>query len=108
MTPRTAEPCLDTTVRCIESCERCAAECGTSGDAEREKCAALARDCADIASLSLTLMSRGSRYADAICAVHADACEACAEMCGEFSHDCCVECMKACEACAKECRVHHG
>lgn len=48
MLTRTAGPCLDTTVQCIEACEACARECGTSGDAERETCAALARDCADI------------------------------------------------------------
>jgi hypothetical protein len=65
----------------------------------------LARDCADIASLSLALMSRGSRFADAICAVHADACEACAAMCETFDHDCCRECAAACRACAKECRA---
>jgi len=108
MATKAVVPCVDTTVRCIEACERCAAECGTSGDREREKCAVQARDCADIASLSLTLMSRQSRYADAICAAHAQACVACAEMCAKFKHACCVECMNACRACAKECGAYHG
>lgn len=106
MSTKTAEPCLTTTVECIEACEACARECGTSGDPEREKCAVLARDCADIASLSLALMARGSQYADAICRVHADACDACAAMCAKFQeHACCVDCLKACRACAAECRV---
>jgi hypothetical protein len=106
MATRIVEPCLNTTVECIEACERCAAECGTSGNSERERCGIVARDCADISSLSLALMSRGSRFADAICAVHAMACDACAEMCAKFpEHDCCVACLKACEACAVECRT---
>lgn len=108
MATKTLGPCGDTTIRCIEACERCAAECATAGNAEREKCAALARDCADIASLSLSLMSRGSLYADAICAVHAQACEACAQMCAKFTDPCCVECMNACQACAKECGVYRN
>ena len=106
--PATAvQPCVDTTVKCLEACERCAVECGTSGDWKREKCAALARDCADLAALSLALMSRESRYADDVCAVHAKACDACAELCAMFpEHVCCIECMKACRACAAECRIH--
>jgi hypothetical protein len=106
MTTKAAEMCLGTTVRCIEACERCAAECGTSGNPEREKCAAVARDCADIASLSMALMSRGSQYYDEICQVHAKACDACAAICAKFpEHACCVECAKACRACAEECRA---
>ena len=100
------EPCVDTTVRCLEACERCAAECGLSGDREREKCAALARDCADIASLSLALMARGSAYADMLCGVHALACEACAEQCAKFPDcECCRNCVEACRACAVECKA---
>jgi hypothetical protein len=98
------EHCQETTVRCIEACERCAVECGTSGDPAREKCALLARDCADIASLSLTLMARGSQFAADVCALHAKACEACAALCATFpQHACCRECADACRACAKEC-----
>ena len=108
MVAKVAEPCVKTTVRCIEACEACSVECGTSGDAEREKCAAIARDCAAIGSLSLSLMSRGSRYADMICAAHAEACKACAEMCAKFPHDCCIECRNACAECAKECCAYHG
>lgn len=107
MISKTFEPCVATTIRCIEACESCVAECGTSGDAQREKCAAVARDCASIASLSLTLMSRGSDYADAICSAHALACRACAAICAKFSHQCCIECMNACLACANECGVYH-
>lgn len=103
-----AEPCVKTTVRCIEKCEACSAECGTSGDADREKCAALARDCAAIGSLSLSLMSRGSRYAELICAAHAEACEACAQCCAKFQHNCCIDCWGACAACAKECCAYHA
>jgi hypothetical protein len=106
MATKAADMCLDTTVRCIEACERCAVECGTSGDVAREKCALLARDCADIASLSLAMMSRGSQYYDEICEVHAKACDACVEMCARFpQHRCCVECLEACRACAETCRA---
>jgi hypothetical protein len=107
MSATAVQPCLDTTVKCIEACERCAVECGMSGDRNREKCAAIARDCADIAALSLAFMARGSRYADDLCALHAKACEACADICETMlENPCCVECMTACRACAAECRVH--
>lgn len=108
MVSKVVQPCVKTTVRCIEACEACSVECGTSGDAEREKCAAIARDCAAIGSLSLSLMARGSRYADMICAAHAEACKACAEICAKFPYNCCTECGAACMACAKECGLYQA
>ena len=106
MVTSVVEGCIGTTVRCIEACEKCAAECGTSGDKAREACAVVAHDCADIGSLSLALMSRGSKYVKDICAVHAKVCDACAEMCAKFpTCACCKACMEACRACAVECRA---
>jgi hypothetical protein len=95
--------CLTTTAACIAACERCAKECGLSGDPEREKCAALCRDCADVARLSEALMLRGSPYATDLCALHEELCQACADLCSQFTHACCQACAKACAACATTC-----
>ena len=65
------DDCLDTTAKCIAAAERCAAICGTSGDAERERCAVLGRDCADVGRLVETLMLRRSPYAPDACTLHA-------------------------------------
>jgi hypothetical protein len=98
--------CLETTARCTAAAERCIAVCATSGDRERERCAVLGRDCADIGRLVEALMQRDSPYMPAACALHAKACEAFAEYCAKWPHDfCCHEAMLAARACAVACRV---
>jgi hypothetical protein len=98
--------CLETTPKCIAAAERCAATCGTSGDAERERCAVLARDCADVGRLVETLMLRRSSYAPDACALHAVTCDAFADYCAKWPNEtCCREAMIAARACAVTCRA---
>lgn len=100
------DQCLDTTAKCIAAAERCASICGTSGDRERERCATLGRDCADVGRLVETLMLRGSGYAPDACALHAVTCDAFADYCAKWpTESCCKEAMMAARACAAECRA---
>ena len=100
------DDCLDTTSKCIAAAERCAATCGTSGDAERERCAVLARDCADVGRLVEALMLRRSPYAPDACALHAVTCDAFADYCAKWPNEaCCREAMIAARACAVACRA---
>ena len=100
------EDCLFTTPKCIAGAERCAAVCGTSGDADRERCAVLARDCADVGRLVEALMLRGSPYVREACALHAVTCDALAGHCAKWPNEsCCKEAMEAARACADACRV---
>ena len=100
------DDCLNTTPKCIAAAERCAAGCGTSGDKEKEKCAALARDCADAGRLVEMLMLRGSKFAPDACALHALTCDALADHAAKWPNDaCCKEAMNAARACATACRA---
>lgn len=98
--------CLTTTPACIAAAERCAACCGTSGDVERERCAALARDCADVGRLVEALMLRNSAFAADACALHALTCDAFADFCAKWPKEaCCREASVAARACASACRA---
>jgi hypothetical protein len=100
------DDCLATTQNCVAAAERCAAGCGTSGNAERERCAVLARDCADVGRLVEALMLRGSVYAPEACALHAVTCDAFADYCAKWPAEaCCKEAMTAACACASACRA---
>jgi hypothetical protein len=98
--------CFVTTPKCIAAAERCAASCGTSGNAERERCAVLARDCADVGRLTEALMLRNSAFAAEACALHALTCDAFADYCAKFPNEaCCREAMIAARECAVACRA---
>jgi hypothetical protein len=100
------DDCLHTTSKCIATAERCAAECGTSGDVKLERCAVLARDCADVGALVHALMLRGSPYAADACLLHARTCEAFADYSANWPNNaCCKEAMTAARACAVACRA---
>ena len=104
--PTPVDTCIDTTTTCIAAAERCVAECGTSGDANRERCAVLGRDCADIGRLVEGLMLRNSVYVAEACELYAASCDAFADYCARMpEHACCNEAMEAARACAKACRV---
>ena len=100
------DSCLETTAKCIATAERCAATCGTSGNGERERCAVLGRDCADVGRLVETLMLRRSPYAPDACALHAVTCDAFADYCAKWPNEaCCKEAMIAARKCAEACRA---
>jgi len=91
---------------CTAAAERCAACCGTSADVERERCAVLGRDCADVGRLAEALVLRNSRYAAEACTLHATTCEAFADYCAKWpKENCCKAAMLAARACARACRL---
>ena len=69
------------------------------------RCIQLDRDCADICRLAMAFMARDSEFAQRVCAMCADICQACGDECAKHSHmEHCVRCATACHRCAEECR----
>jgi len=98
--------CLEATSDCTAAAERCAVACATSGDAERERCALFARDCADVGRLVEALILRRSPYAENACLLHATACEDFARYCAKWPDEaCCRDAMLAARTCAAACRA---
>lgn len=106
MSHKKYQSCIDACNACLIECEHCATACLSEKDIDKlTRCIQLDRDCADICRLAIQLMSRGSKFADQICGLCADICEACANECAnhkEMEH--CKRCEDACNRCAEECR----
>ena len=100
------QSCIDACNACATACDNCAASCLAEPDVTAmAKCIALDMDCAQACRLAAALMSRGSRYAPAVCKLCADICEACGEECGTHEMDHCQACSEACRRCAQACRA---
>lgn len=82
-------------------CEWCADEC--LGDETMAECVRRCRDVADVAALHARLLARGSANSDALAAVCADACEACATECETHDADHCRVCADVLRECARSC-----
>jgi hypothetical protein len=101
------QTCIDACCICCEACESCCTAClsDQKNVGTMTRCIMLARDCANLCSTAICLMSRGSEYAKQICNVCADICDACAVECEKFSSkEECKQCADACKKCAQECR----
>ena len=62
------------------------------------------RDCARIATVTSTLLERGSKYAYPLCEVCAQACTELAKACDKHPKiDAFTRCAEACRKCAEEC-----
>lgn len=97
--------CLEACSTCAWECESCATACLEEPDVKaREMCIKLLRDCADICVLSAQWMSRGSKYAQALCSLCAEICDACGAECAKFKDEHCQRCAQTCRMCAEECR----
>ena len=98
--------CVDACNQCAVTCHHCATACLQEQDVKMlARCIALDLDCAAICELAAGAMARGSEQVQAICALCADICEACADECARHTtmqH--CVACADACRRCADECR----
>src|SRR5688572_4219658 len=72
------EDCIEACHQCMEACEHCATECLHEQDVKMmTRCIELDRSCADICSFAMREMARGSRFAEKVCALCAEVCEAC-------------------------------
>lgn len=99
--------CIDTCYECATECTHCETACLDEENVkEMLHCIKLDKDCAAICILAAQMMSRGSEFAQQICAVCAEICEACAIECEKHTHlDHCKKCAEVCRRCAAECRA---
>jgi hypothetical protein len=100
------QTCIDACCVCCEACETCCTSCLSNQKVgTMTRCIMMARDCANMCSTAICLMSRGSEYAKQICNICAEVCDACAVECEKFSSiEECKQCADACRKCAQECR----
>ncbi|MCL9682878.1 four-helix bundle copper-binding protein [Legionella maioricensis] len=92
---------------CIEACLACATQCGhcetscINEDKDKDMVGTFERDrkdCAQLCTLAAEMMTRESKYAQAICSL-------CAKACRDRAHhmEHCTWCAEACTRCAIEC-----
>jgi hypothetical protein len=103
------ESCIEACNACAIACEHCATAClGEQDVAALARCISLDIDCAQMCRMAASFMARGSAQALALCGLCADACDACAQECGQHPMEHCRDCASACQRCAKECRSMAG
>lgn len=99
------EACINACTECAAACDHCATAClAESHVKEMAECIRLDIDCAQICWIAAAYMSRGSSFANELCELCADVCEACGAECRKHDAEHCQECADACDRCAKECR----
>jgi hypothetical protein len=99
------QSCIEACYACAMACDNCAASCLQEEDVKTmARCIALDMDCAQICRMAASLMARGSNFADAVCKMCAEVCQACGDECGKHQTIHCQECAQACHRCAGECR----
>lgn len=98
------DECIKACIECMLACERCASGCLAEADIRQmASCIALDRSCADLCIQAAREMARGSDFAKQLCAVCAQACQACADECAKHPHDHCQACSEACKKCFELC-----
>lgn len=103
------QDCIEACHDCLVACEHCATACLHEKDPKKMvRCIELDRSCADICALAEREMSRGSVFAERVCQLCADICDACGEECAKFEMDHCQQCAEACRRCAETCRAMAG
>ncbi|HEY0858738.1 MAG TPA: four-helix bundle copper-binding protein [Albitalea sp.] len=101
--------CMEACDQCAQACSHCAVACLQEDDPKAmARCIALDIDCAEACRFASAAMSRGSEFAQTVCAMCADICEACGEECAHHPMAHCQECAQACKRCAQECRRMAG
>jgi len=94
--------------KCAAECNHCATACLDEQDVKMlAKCIKLDIDCADICSLTASLIARSSEHGKHLLKECAEVCDACAEECekhAQMGMEHCRMCAEACRACADACR----
>lgn len=99
------QTCIDACNACAIACDHCAASCLQEENVQMmAKCIKLDMDCAQICRLAASYMARDSEFAQAICKLCAEVCDACARECANHEAEHCQACARACWRCAQECR----
>lgn len=95
---------IDACNACVTACNTCFEKCLQEADVKMmARCIALEVDCAAVCSLAVSAMARNSEMAKHFCRLCSEVCLACANECGQHSHDHCKACAEACKKCAKAC-----
>ncbi len=96
---------LDALNKCIAECNHCSTACLDEEDVKMlSKCIKLDMDCAQICSLTVALLSRGSEHGKHLLKECAEVCNKCADECEKHSHmEHCKTCAEACRSCAEAC-----
>lgn len=98
------QSCIAACYACADACDHCAVSCLQEPEPRHmARCIALDMDCAQLCRLAAGFMARGSALDSEVCAVCAQACNACARECEQHPMDHCQACAEACRRCAAEC-----
>lgn len=93
---------------CAAECSHCATACLDEQNVKMlAQCIKLDIDCADICTLTASLIARGSEHGKHLLKECAEICDACAEECekhAQMGMEHCKACAEACRRCADECR----
>lgn len=100
------QSCIKACNECATECERCSNACLKQEDVKKfAHCIQLTKDCIDICILVSGLMARNSEFAQKICILCAEICQACGDECKKHSQmEHCKRCADTCYHCAQECR----
>lgn len=99
--------CIEACVRCAQACEQCATACLSEANVRKmAECIRLDRDCAESCWIAAAFMSRRSMFANDLCRLCAEICDASGAECEKHRMDHCQECAAECKNCAEIwCRV---
>lgn len=100
------ESCIAICYDCATECKHCENECLEEKDVKMlVRCIKLNSECNAICLFAAQMMSAGSEFANQICKICADICDACAEECAKHEHmQHCKDCAEVCRNCAQVCR----
>lgn len=99
------QACVEACNACADACDHCATACLREQDVKAmARCIALDIDCAAICRMAAGYMARGSEFAEPLCQLCAQVCQACGDECARHEHQHCQACAQACRRCAEECK----
>ena len=98
--------CIEACNSCADACDHCASACLAEANPKpMARCIALDMDCAAICRMAAGFMARDSEFAESLCTLCAEICDACGAECEKHEMQRCQDCAKACRRCAEECRA---
>ena len=103
--PRTHD-LLESLMKCIAACERCADACLEDPGREHIGVLRLDRDCADSCTITARFVGRGSAYAQDLLMLCMTVCEACEQECSKHHEEQFRECAAACRQCRLNCEAY--
>ncbi|WP_036930744.1 four-helix bundle copper-binding protein [Prevotella sp. 10(H)] len=92
---------------CQAMCNYCFDSCLHEEDVKMmAKCIKLDKECAEVCSVTLSLLASNSSFTMDILQVCARICSECAQECKKHNNEHCQECTKVCEHCAEACKAY--